>query len=211
MSITYFKSLFKSRTAVWHIIKLLLYSKSVNRHIELCLAAFSFTVGWMGPLTELLSLSDHFSLNKLLSHGFSWRGLSCSPWNICPDSVGILSSLFFKAQSSYCQCQMAGVPRGPWRLQHNRNPNRPPFPLPSPLRISPHQGWRQRNPPTSPPSITTPFVQAVTTCKAFPQAEHMGLINCRSLTTLSCPNPDFMFHHGLCSSRHIPASLPAWF
>lgn len=54
--------------------------------------------------------------------------------------------------------------------------------------IFPHQGRTQRNPPTSPPSITSLFFQAVTTCKAFPQAEHMDLINCRSLTTLSCPN-----------------------
>lgn len=66
--------------------------------------------------------------------------------------------------------------------------------LPSPMRnkleprILPHQGWIQRNPPTSPPSITSLFFQAVTTCKAFPQAEHMDLIKCRSLTTLSCPN-----------------------
>lgn len=55
-------------------------------------------------------------------------------------------------------------------------------------RISPHQGRTQRNPPTSPPSITTLFFQAVTTYKAFPQAEYMDQVNCRSLTTLSCQN-----------------------
>lgn len=55
--------------------------------------------------------------------------------------------------------------------------------------ISPHSRSRtQRNPPASSPSITTLFFQAVTTYKAFPQAEHKDLINCRSLTMLSCPN-----------------------
>lgn len=32
------------------------------------------------------------------------------------------------------------------------------------------------------------FLQAAATCKAFPQAQHTGLINCRSLTRLSCSN-----------------------
>lgn len=82
--------------------------------------------------------------------------------------------------------------RGPPKLQHNRNCSQPPPPPPSRNKLEPwifpHQGRTQRNPPTSPPSITSLFFQAVTTCKAFPQAEHMDLINCRSLTTLSCPN-----------------------
>lgn len=81
---------------------------------------------------------------------------------------------------------------GPPKLQHNRNcPQLPPPLLKTKWvqpKISPHQGRTQRSPPTSPPSITTLFSQAVTTCEAFPQAGHTGLINCRSLTTLSCPH-----------------------
>lgn len=67
-------------------------------------------------------------------------------------------------------------------LLHSRNKLEP--------RILPHQGGTQRPHPT--PSHQAVhnklFFQAVATCTAFPQAEHMGPINCRSLTTLSCSN-----------------------
>ena len=43
--------------------------------------------------------------------------------------------------------------------------------------------------PCQPSTHTTSLlVQAVTTCDAFPLAEHMDLIKCRSLTMISCPH-----------------------
>lgn len=38
------------------------------------------------------------------------------------------------------------------------------------------------------PPIPEPVFPAVATCKAFPPAEHMELIKCRSMTTPSCSN-----------------------
>lgn len=75
---------------------------------------------------------------------------------------------------------------------HNRNSL--PLLLPSrnklELGLLPHQGGTQRPQPA--PSHQDAhnklFFQAVATCKAFPQAEHMGPINRRPLTTLSCSN-----------------------
>lgn len=143
-------------------------------------ALFSFRAAQRGSLNKL----------SLFSNYFSWLSLFCSPLKICPDTVCILSfSLNHSPQ--YCQCQMAEVPqRAPKATAQQKL-----LSAPSPLTrnklepwILPHQGRTQRNPPTSPPSITSLLFQAVATCKAFPQAEHMDLINCRSLTTLSCSN-----------------------
>lgn len=139
------------------------------------------------------------SLSSFLFHGYSKETskqtlalvkLFFMAWSLLltdkdlSDTVGILS-LFFKSQSSYCQSQMAEAPQRAPKGCYG-----PPSPPRNKLEpwILPHQGRTQRNPPTSPPSITSLFFQAVTTCKAFPQAEHMDLIKCRSLTTLSCPN-----------------------
>lgn len=83
-------------------------------------------------------------------------------------------------------------------------PPHPPFtkqqklPPPPPLQKqtgaadSSPSGCNTKTPPHPTPSHQAVhnklFFQAVATCTAFPPAEHMGPINCRSLTTLSCSN-----------------------
>lgn len=112
------------------------------------------------------------SLNKLslFSNYSSWFSLLCSPLEICPDTVGILSfSLNHSLQ--YCQCQMAEVPqKAPKATAQQKLLSAPSPRLETnwscgflPTRIE-----HKETPPTSPPSITSLFFQAVATCKAFP-------------------------------------------
>lgn len=97
------------------------------------------------------------------------------------------SSLIHSPQ--YSRRQMAGFPQRPPR---SCKTTQTAFRLHPPTRnkvglwILPCQGGTQRNPPAGPQSITSLFFQAVAICEAFPHAEHMGLISCRSLTTQSC-------------------------
>lgn len=65
-----------------------------------------------------------------------------------------------------------------------------------PLKIPPH------------PVHNKPVFQAVTTCEAFPQVEHMDLIKCRSLTILSCSNSLNCLHINPWLHHFITASQP---
>lgn len=98
------------------------------KDIQLCLllhgmngtshrALFSFRAAQRGSLNKL----------SLFSNYSSWFSLLCSPWEICPDTVGILSfSLNHGLQ--YCQWQMAEVPKRPPKQQLNRNGSQLPPP-----------------------------------------------------------------------------------
>ena len=127
---------------------------------------------------------------------------------------------------SYCQCQMADRDphRAPKATAQQKLLSTPSPPTRNKLGAaetsSAARAEDKRNPPSSPPSTATLFFQAVTTCEAFPQAEHKDLINCRSMAMLSCPNSltasgsthcCSTFYYCLSSLSHIPALLPASF
>ena len=150
----------------------------------------------MGSLTELFfsfRAVQGRSLNKLslLSHYSSWLSLFCSPLKICPDPVGILSFLF-ALNPHTVSAKRPRFLKGPPELQHNRNCSRPPARLTSKqtgaVDSSPSWSNTKKSPYQPSTHTTSLLVQAVTACKAFPQAEHMDLIKCRSLTMISCPN-----------------------
>lgn len=77
------------------------------------------------------------------------------------------------------------------------------------LWILPHQDGTQRTTKDPPhPVHNKPVFQAVTTCEAFPQVEHMDLIKCRSLTILSCSNSLNCLHINPWLHHFITASQP---
>lgn len=151
----------------------------------------------MGSLTELFLFQECSNEKSkqtlsLFTLFFMAQCLLLTPKDLSRHSWHTLFLVHLNHSPHTVIAKLLKLLKGPLKLQHNRNCTEiPPSPLTRnklELWILHHQGRTQRNPPTSPPSITSLFFQAVTTCKAFPQAEHMGLINCRSLTTLSCPN-----------------------
>lgn len=152
---------------------------------------------WMNGISHrALFLFQGFSREKskqtlsLVTLFFMAQPLLLTPEDLTRPSWHSLFSLCSK--SSYCQCQTAEVPqRAPPSYSTTETaltPLSPDSKQTGAVDSSPSWSNTKKSPCQPSTHTTSLLVQAVTTCEAFPQAEHMDLIKCRSLTMISWPN-----------------------